>query len=120
MESTFALNVLQKLDLCFTFTFFSIVLQGVADFESRIIFVDTGAYGKQSDRGIFFASTLFHFLQVFESTLPKPASFAGSGTEMPFVIPGDDPLKTYLIKPFARLCRVKNVFAITGCRKEMR
>ena len=40
----------------------------------------------------------------FESTLPKPASFEGSGTEMPFVILGDEayPLKTYLMKPFAR------------------
>jgi hypothetical protein len=33
--------------------FFSIVLQGVADCESRFIFVDIGAYGKQSDGGIF-------------------------------------------------------------------
>jgi len=33
-----------------------------------------------------------------------PASFEGSGTEMPFVILGDEayPLKTYLMKPFAR------------------
>ena len=40
----------------------------------------------------------------FESTLPKPASFEGNGTEMPFVIHGDEacPLKTYLTKPFAR------------------
>ena len=40
----------------------------------------------------------------YESTLPNPASFEGSGTEMPFFILGDEayPLKTYLIKPFAR------------------
>ena len=36
----------------------SIVLQGVADSESRFIFIDIGAYGKQSDGGIFTGSTL--------------------------------------------------------------
>ena len=47
------------------------------------------------------ASTLYHFLEHFESTLPKPASFEGSGTEMPFVILGDEayPLKTCVMKP---------------------
>jgi hypothetical protein len=80
------------------------VLQGVADSESRFIFIDMGAYGKQNDGGTFSASTLYHFLEDFESTLPEPASFEGTGTEKPFVILGDEasPLKTYLIKPFAR------------------
>jgi hypothetical protein len=107
MESTFALNVLQKLGHCFTYNykqFLSAVLQGVADSESRFIFIDIGAYGKQCDGGTFSAFNLYHFLEDSESTLPKPASFEGSGTEMPFVIPGDEayPLKTYLMKPFAR------------------
>ena len=87
-----------------TIFFFPVVLQGVADYESRFIFIDIGAYGKQSDGGTFSASTLYHSLEDFESTLPKPASFEGSGTEMPFVVLGDEayPLKTYLMKPFAR------------------
>jgi len=95
-----------------------VVLQGVADSESRLIFMDIGAYGKQSDGGTFSAS---HFSEDFESTLPKPASFEGSGTEIPFVILGDEayPLKTYLTKPFARrVCHVKNVLSITGCREQ--
>ena len=101
--------------------FFPTVLQGVADSESRFIFIDIVAYGKQSDGGTFSASTLYHFLEDFESTLPKPASFEGSGTEMPFIILGDEayPLKTYLMKPFAkRIFRVRNVFSITGCREQ--
>ena len=54
--------------------------------------------------GTFSASTFYHFLEDFESTLPKPARFGVSGTQMPFVILGDEdyPLKTYLLKPFAR------------------
>jgi hypothetical protein len=51
--------------------FFSIVLQGVADSESRFIFTDKGVYGKQSDGGTFSASTLYHFLEDSKSTLPS-------------------------------------------------
>ena len=82
--------------------FFSILL-GVADSESKLIFIGMGAFGKQSDGGTFSASTLYHFLEDFHSTLPKTASFEGSGAEMPFVILGDEayPLMTYLMKPFA-------------------
>jgi hypothetical protein len=43
-----------NLDHCFTITnFFSTVLQVVADSESWFIFIDTGAYGSQSDGGTF-------------------------------------------------------------------
>jgi hypothetical protein len=50
------------------------------------------------------SSTLYHFFEDFEPTLPKPASFERSETEMPFVMLGDEacPLKTFLLKPFAR------------------
>jgi hypothetical protein len=43
-------------------------------------------------------------LEDSDSTLPKPENFEGSGTEMSFIILGDRvyPLKTYLMKPFAR------------------
>ena len=49
-------------------------------------------------------------MEDFESTLPKPASFEGSGTEMPFVIVGDEayPLKTYLMKDLSCEERVFN------------
>ena len=73
-------------------------------FRKQIYFTHKGAFGKQSDGGTFSGSTLYHFLEDLESTLPKAASFEGRGTEMPFVILGDEayPLKTYLMKPFAR------------------
>jgi len=102
MESTFALNVVLKLDHCLTV--FSVVLQGVADSESRLIFIDIGTYCKQSDGGTFSAPTFYHILENFEFTLPKPANFEGSGSEMSFVILRDKtyPLKTQLMKPFAR------------------
>jgi hypothetical protein len=65
------------------------VLQGIPDSESTFIFIDTGAYRKQSDGGTYYASTLYHLLEDFESTLTKPANFEGSGTEMLFILLGD-------------------------------
>ena len=66
------------------------MLQEVADSESRFIFTDitVGAYGNECD-GTFSASTLYHILKDFKSTLLKPASFEESGTETPFIILGD-------------------------------
>jgi hypothetical protein len=46
------------LDHCLTITnnFFPVELQGVADSESRFIFIDVRAYNKQSDGGAFCGS----------------------------------------------------------------
>ena len=66
------------------------VLQGIADSGSRFIFIEEVAFGKQSDDGALSGSTLYHFLEDLESTLPKLTGFEGSGTEMPFVILGDE------------------------------
>jgi hypothetical protein len=60
-------------------------------------------------------------LEDYESTLPEPASFEGSAAEMPFIIFGDEayPLKTYFMKPSAeRICHVKNLSLIVGCREQ--
>ncbi|KAG8238233.1 hypothetical protein J437_LFUL018003 [Ladona fulva] len=84
--------------------FFSIVLQAVADYRCRFIFVDVGGYGKQSDGGTFYASYLSTFLENCRANLPPPSYVEGIVTDMPFVILGDDayPLKTYLMKPYSK------------------
>lgn len=43
--------------------YFSLVLQGVADADKKIIFIEVGFRGKQSDEGTFAASTLFQHIQ---------------------------------------------------------
>jgi len=49
--------------------FFSVVLQGVADSESRFIFIDIGAYGQQSDGGryifCFYILSLLGRLRIY-------------------------------------------------------
>ena len=37
--------------------FLSVVFEGIAESESRFVFIDKGAYGKQSDGDIFSAFT---------------------------------------------------------------
>jgi hypothetical protein len=78
METTFALNVLQKLSHCCTDThnfFFRSITRC-----RRFVFIDIGAHSKKSVGGTFSASILYYFLEGSESSLPKPASFEGSGT----------------------------------------
>ena len=58
MASTFALNVLQTLDHCFTATI--TISKGVSDSENRFIFIDKGAFGKQSDGGTIILYRVFH------------------------------------------------------------
>jgi len=94
------INVLQKLDHCYTITIFFYCVTR----RRRFILKDTGAYGKQSDFGKFSASTVYHFLEGPEFTLPKPANFEGSGTEVPVIVLGNEayPLRMSLMKPSAR------------------
>jgi hypothetical protein len=63
---------------------------------------------------IHFLLLLLSILERLRIYLTKHASFEESGTEVPFVILGDEAnlVKTYLMKPFARkdLCSEERVF----------
>ena len=103
--------------------FFSVNLQGVADARCKFIFIDVGAYGKQSDGGVFEASPISTFFENFSETLPAPSPIDASGTLIPFVAVGDDayPLKTYLMKPFGQrnLTESQRIFnyRLSRCRR---
>nr|CAI5849742.1 unnamed protein product [Callosobruchus analis] len=70
-------------------SFYSVVLQGVADANYKFIAVDVGGYGKQSDGGTFQASDFYEFL-------------TRKNTKALFVFISDEayPLLPYLLKPF--------------------
>ncbi|XP_071054469.1 uncharacterized protein [Onthophagus taurus] len=110
---------------------FSVVLLALVDANYNFIAVDVGAYGKNSDGGIFANSSLGKALQQNSLSIPQNAALPNTATEAPFVIVGDEafPLKTYLMRPYPgkdldgpkrifnyRLCRarriVENAFGI--------
>nr|CAI5827338.1 unnamed protein product [Callosobruchus analis] len=71
--------------------FFSVVLQALVDAHYKFLSVDVGAYGRQSDSGVFSESNLFQHIQI-----------PGSTMTLPYVILGDQgyPLKKYLLRPY--------------------
>ena len=97
------LNVVQKLDHCFTIRnifFPPVVLQCVSDSVISNIFKDTGAFGKQIDGGKLSVSPLCHISEDFESTLQS-------------LLEAEQKCLSR-----ERICHVKNVFSITVCREQ--
>ena len=83
---------------------FSIVLQGLADANCKFIAIDVGAYGRQSDGGIFRESSLGVCLQNGTLNIPAAKHLPSSNILLPYVILGDEayPLSSYLMRPFPR------------------
>jgi len=69
--------------------YYSIVLQGLADARYRFIAIDVGAYGKQSDSGIFHYSSLYQLLSSNNFNMPNARKLPLSDVELLFHIPED-------------------------------
>nr|CAH7735675.1 unnamed protein product [Callosobruchus chinensis] len=82
--------------------FFSVVLQALVDAHYKFLSVDVGAYGRQSDSGVFSESNLFQHMETGSFTFPQPRQIPGSTMTLPYVILGDQgyPLKKYLLRPY--------------------
>ena len=65
---------------------------------------DVGAYGKQSDGGIFRHSSLYQLLSSNNFNMPNAKKLPLSDVELAFVILGDEayPLLGYLMRPYPR------------------
>lgn len=102
--------------------YFSIVLQAVADANYKLLCIDVGGYGKQSDGGTFASSTLYQQLEN-GSLLPEEKKLPNSEVVLPHVLLGDDgyPLKSYLMKPYSKrnLSREEEIFnyRLSRCRR---
>lgn len=81
---------------------FSIVLLALVNAHYQFIAVDIGAYGKNSDGGIFAHSQLGKNLENGRCNIPNETNLPNTDTPAPYVIVGDEafPLKTYLLRPF--------------------
>jgi hypothetical protein len=84
--------------------YYSIVLQALAGARYRFIAIDVGAYGKQSDGGIFRRSSLYQLLNGNNFNIPDDKELPLTDVKLPFVILGDEayPLLSYLMRPFPR------------------
>lgn len=82
---------------------FSIVLMALVDANYKFIMVDVGAYGKNSDGGIFAHSAMGNRFE--KKTLNVPSDTFLPGTEA-YVIVGDEAfaLKPYLLRPYPGKC----------------
>ncbi|XP_052124334.1 uncharacterized protein LOC113216352 [Frankliniella occidentalis] len=69
---------------------FSIVLLALVDADYRFIFVDVGANGRASDRGIWNRCSLKKYIESDRSKVPKPSQLRGTAEEFPYVIVGDE------------------------------
>jgi len=84
--------------------YYSTVPQGLADARYRFIAIDVGAYGRQSDGGIFRQCSLYQLLSSNNFNMPNARKLPLSDVELTFVILGDEayPLLSYLMKPYPR------------------
>lgn len=113
----------------------SVVLMALADAKYRFTYVDVGAYGRESDGGVFGKCSLAKVRAENSIGVPPPKSLPTTNTPVPYVIVADDafPLKNYIMKPFSfrnqdmtqrvfnyRLSRarriIENVFGICAAR----
>ena len=95
-------------------SFYSIVLQAVADSNCKFIAIDIGSKGRQSDGGIFRSSKLFTMLENNQLNIPPPTEVPKTLMKAPYVLVGDEayPLLPYIMRPYPKktLDKAKHIF----------
>ncbi|XP_030749371.1 protein ALP1-like [Sitophilus oryzae] len=81
---------------------FSIVLLAFVDAHCKFIAIDVGAYGRNSDGGIFANSAIGKKLLKNTLDLPQDKSLPGTNEIMPHVFVGDEafPLQKHVMRPY--------------------
>ncbi len=94
--------------------FFSIVLMAVVDADYKFIYVDIGRNGAASDTQVWDRSSFKLHVEAGDANWPAPDSLPNDDGPTPYFLVGDDafPLKTWMMKPYARrnLSKEERVF----------
>ncbi|GBP90512.1 hypothetical protein EVAR_79997_1 [Eumeta japonica] len=82
----------------------SVVLLALVDANYKFIYVDVGAFRRNSDGGVFARSTLGISLATNTADVPEDIPLENCGEPMPYVIVGDQafPLKRHLMRPYSK------------------
>lgn len=102
--------------------YYSIVLLAIVDANCKFIAVDVGAYGKESDNGIFYKSTMGQKIAANRFNIPPPKLLQGTDVMSPHFLIGDEAfaLSNFMMKPYcriqARLEREKLIYNYRLCR----
>lgn len=88
----------------------SIVLLALVDAHYRFVTIDVGAYGRNSDGGIYQESLMGKMFENSQLNLPPNKPLHQNTEPLPHVIVADAafPLKTYLLKPYSKAKLVNN------------
>jgi DDE superfamily endonuclease len=83
---------------------FAIQLLALVDANYNFIYVDVGAQGRIGDAGVYQHSSLAKALHDNTIGIPDPCSLPNTSTIIPYSLVADEafPLKTYIMKPYAR------------------
>ncbi|MFV0264533.1 MAG: transposase family protein [Kluyvera sp.] len=102
--------------------FFSLVLLAVVDADYKVIFVDVGAVGSESDGGIFAQSQLANMLENKRANLPPADKLPGDpeGQPVDYFFVEDDAfaLRSWMMKPYPRrnLSKPERIYNYRLCR----
>nr|CAH7734486.1 unnamed protein product [Callosobruchus chinensis] len=79
-----------------------VVLLATCDYKYKFTFVDIGAYGSQSDGGVFANSVFGQRLENNTMNIPPEQVLPGTNLMIPYFFVGDECflLKTYIMRPY--------------------
>ncbi|KAJ0172544.1 hypothetical protein K1T71_011683 [Dendrolimus kikuchii] len=88
----------------------SVVLLALVDAHYNFIMIDVGAYGRNSDGGIFQELLMGKMFDRNQLNVPPNKSINGNTNALPYTIVADAAftLKTYLMKPYSKAKLVNN------------
>ena len=91
----------------------------LVDANYKFMYVDVGAYGADSDAGIFRECGLYHALEQDKAGLPASQPLQDGDTDIPYFLVGDDAfaLRSWMMKPHSKreMTAAESASSTTGC-----